>query len=322
MKHLNRIAVGALLAGSLSLVACGGGDDVDGTPDAGGNNNNVTTGTYNHYVTNSVKVGATASEADSYGFALDDKPPTRDNQIGKTLANFASQLMIDAEIDEALKLGQFVILHSVRADALDADPSVSWQVFIGEPKTSPVFDGTGTFTVNATAPTGKLIGSITGGKYTATPGTVSLALSLSSDQAPLQVTLNGARIEANITATGCTNGKIGGAVKVADLENNIIPFLAMQLDAQVGKDTGCRDDLNMCETTTRLLLGIFDTDQNRIITVAEVKANDAVKGVLAPDVDVLKADGTLGTDGTPDSVSIGLGFGCAKGVFTAPGEGT
>jgi hypothetical protein len=320
--HLPRFARGAMVAGSLFMFACGGGDDNE-TPDGGTTTEPSYTGTYNHYVTNSFKVGMNASEARSYGFALDNEPPMLDNQIGATLANFGAQLMLDAEIAVALSMGEFIILHSVRADDLTSDSSVSWQVFLGEPKMNPVFDGSGEFTVQASSPTtARLGGSISGGKFTTNPAyarELQLDLSLAAGQAPLRVTLQSPRIEATINATTCS-GKLGGAIKVADLDTNIIPFLANQMNAYVAP---CREGNTAgCTSNHNIVLGLFDTNNDKTITAAEVKDNDIVKGILAPDVDVLKADGTPGTDGMKESVSIGMGFGCVKASFTAPGEGS
>ncbi len=315
----SRLAYGALIAGALSLSACGGDDDGgNGTPDAAPNNTTFT-GTYHHYVTNSVKFGASVSEANSFGFDLDGKSPTSDNLIGRTIATFAGQFDIDTAIAEALTEGEFIILHSVRADALAADPSVSWQVYLGDPKPSPDFTGNGTFTVAADSPTAaKLSGAIAGGSYTAQPGTLTLEISITPDGEPLRVELHAARIQATITDTTCS-GKIGGAIKHADLDQSIIPFLADQFDARIMADEGCHGapNTNNCDETSKILLTVFDINpKNQIITAAEVKESAAVS-VLSPDVDLLPEQGP---SNAAESVSIGLGFTCVKATFTASGE--
>jgi hypothetical protein len=47
-------------------------------------------------------------------------------------------------------------------------------------------------------------------------------------------------------------------------------------------------------------------------------SNNLIKNVFAPDLDLFKANGHRGTDGTADSLSIGLGFEAVSAVFTQP----
>jgi hypothetical protein len=302
-----------------SLAACGGDDGGgDTTPDAGGSAN---TGTYYHYATSQLKVGTSANEANSFAFDLDGVAG-KDNSLGGVLAGLNSQLMIDMAIQAALTDGDFVILHSLRADDLTTDSTASWQIFLGDPQAAPKYDGTGTFTVASNSPTtAKLSGAIAAGKYLGGPGSVTLSLSLIPGEAPLQIQINAARIEANVSATGCTSGRIGGAIKADTLSTQVVPLLASQLDARIAADAGCREDINMCEASNKLILDFFDTSpKDRMITRTELEANPLVMAILMADVDVLNAAGQAGTDGTKESVSIALGFTCVKGTYTAPGE--
>ena len=82
MKHLSLFVRSALCVAALglgvSIVSCGGDDtggttpDANtGTPDGGGTANS---GTYNHYATNTLKIGSSPGEATALAFNIDGKP--------------------------------------------------------------------------------------------------------------------------------------------------------------------------------------------------------------------------------------------------------
>src|SRR5450432_534420 len=133
MRH-SLLAVAAMASASLGLVACGGGSSSSEADAA----IMVSTGTYYHFVTDSVTVGATTTEADSFAFDLDgDKKP--DNTLGDILAILKTQgLDVQTSITSALTAGQFVILYSIRADDLAKDSTVSWRVLLGPNTPNPV----------------------------------------------------------------------------------------------------------------------------------------------------------------------------------------
>jgi hypothetical protein len=322
MKQLNRFAC-ALALGAMAAftVACGGDeeDPIGGTPDAGGG----LTGSFTHHVNTELKFGTSGAEAMGLAFAdLDGKGATKDNFLGTFLANLNGQLMIDMALKSAVDDGTIVILHSIRADDLANDPTAQWQVWLGKPQAMPKFDGTGMFEVAANAPTdAKIAGSITGGKFSGKASKVTLEISLVSGTQPLRINLNAPHIEANVTANGCTNGRLAGAIALTELNDVIIPALAMQFDGRLGADSGCRTDINMCEQGNKLLRTLFDTNPNDgMITVNELRTNATIQLLLQPDVDVLLANGNAGQDNMLESLSATLGFSCAKGTYTAPGE--
>src|SRR5687768_12433350 len=73
---------------SLALVACGGGGDDDGDDDAPV----VLTGSYHHYVNDTVAVPDNSTEASMYGLNLDADPQNKpDNALGNILATLAAQ---------------------------------------------------------------------------------------------------------------------------------------------------------------------------------------------------------------------------------------
>jgi hypothetical protein len=67
----------------------------------------------------------------------------------------------------------------------------------------------------------------------------------------------GARIESQITATGC-DGKLGGAITKTDLDTIVIPTIADQLNQTIADDPGCQMMPPMCTGTAETVLGLFD----------------------------------------------------------------
>jgi hypothetical protein len=335
MKHLSLFVRSALCVAALglgvSIVSCGGDDtggttpDANtGTPDGGGTANS---GTYNHYATNTLKIGSSPGEATALAFNIDGKPGN-DNSLGTFIAGLNANLMADAAIAAALTSGQFVILHSVRADDLVNDPTVSWKVLLGAPQANPKFDGTGTFTVAPNAPNDAIVnGSIVAGKFTGGPASVTIEIAFIEGADPIRVKLNAVRMEANVTATGCTNGRLGGAVEADVLLDDVAPVLATELSARIAADADCYkpsapSDVSGCESSNATIRGLLDVNpKDGVISVAEISGEGSVVAVLfTPDVDILNAAGQPGTDGVAESVSLAVGFTCVKGTFTVTGE--
>jgi hypothetical protein len=287
-------------------------------PDAGGG---VTSGDHHHYVTSSLRLGANATEADRYAFDLDGDGE-KDNKIGGLLSLLGSFLDADRRLDEAVKGGQIVLLHSVRADSLVSDETVSWRVLVGTPRPSPdLTSGAGQFTVASSSPQNAILsGKLVGGVFEGGPATVTVELALIENQPPIRVRLVATRAAARVGTAGCTEGRMGGAITAAEIDSNLIPALALGLDGIVAADDGCRESYASCDATTRSILGAFDGNGDRVITANEVRASFVAQLLFSPDVDLLDASGQPGKDGTAESVSLALGFTCTRAVFTAPGE--
>jgi hypothetical protein len=275
--------------------------------------------TNHHFVTSSLRIGSTTTEAASYAFDLDngDGP---DNALGFALAGLSSQLDIDAALAGALQSGSQVILHSVRAEDLSAAPLSQWRVYRGQPQASPdLSSGNGSFTVASNARLDSvLVGSIAGGTYTGF-GVLVVELTLGPGTPPFAIQLVSARLEARIDAGSCS-GRIGGAVTAEYLDAEVLPAVAVALDAQIAADGSCRQDYEACSSSSRTILTFFDADGDRVITAGEVRSNILVRVLLTPDVDVLDATGDHGQDGVRESVSLAFGFDCVRATFSAPWE--
>jgi hypothetical protein len=346
VKSTSTIAMLALA--SLPLIACGGGDD-DGpaTADAG----NMPMGTYNHFVNDTITVPQNSAQTTSLGLDIDgDSHHKPDNALGGILSALKQQNVdIQKAVTDSVTSGGLILLHSIQATSLTTATNVGWKVLLGDKKTPPpLFDGTDMFTVSATSPTdGVLVGQIAGGSFQGGPGNVTIALSLTTGD-PIRVALVGARIKANVTADGCTDGVLGGAITDMELNNSVIPGIQTLMQNSVNDDgpdgtapvacpaspatcpnamngdpTSCVDTYMKCLTgTSKTILGLFDTDHNLTITLDEIKNNTLIKALLAPDIDLFDAAGTFNprVDGKADSLSVGIGFTCAKGVYTVTGE--
>jgi hypothetical protein len=330
-SYMVRYALGAFVAASLGAWDCGGDSGGIDAGNTGGPDAPSVTGPYTHFATSGVKIGKNATEATANGFDLTADGKV-DNALGKALAGLSAEVDIDGPIGAALTAGEFVILHSLHGDTTNA-ASATWQVYLGNPFTPPakpdLTSGSGAFTI-ATADQGKAIlnGTVSSGKFTTTtPGNLTLQLSLLQGSNPIMISLKAARLEATISGNTCT-GKIGGGILAKDLNDNLVPALADQINTRIQTDKeascdktcGASKMASCCSSTNQTILTLFDTNGDFTITTDEVKTNTFVQAILTADVDILDASGNIGKDGTPESVSIGLGFTCVKGTFTAAGE--
>lgn len=215
---------------------------------------------------------------------------------------------MQTNLDQVINTGQLVSLHMLLADDLANDPSVAWTIFQGQKSTSaPNFNGSDKFTVDSTAPTNlPIIGTLTNGHFTGGPGSARVQIYLLG--VPVEVNLIGIRLEADVSATGCTNGKLGGGMTVDEFRAKLLPAIADGLNAVINSD----------QVVSPPLIKAFDSDQNGTITVQELENHPLLRIAVSPDLDLLDASGAFnpGQDGVKDSYSIGLGFTCVPAVFS------
>jgi hypothetical protein len=318
----------------------GGGGDDDDTQDVF-----PTTGAYVHFASDTINVPSTPAESTQFGLNIDgDSQGHVDNALGGLLAALSMNgLDAQASLNESIAAGKLVLLHSIRSDdaTLMADDSVGWRVYIGdkhETPAPPVFDGTDTFTVDATSQQDSfVVGSLTAGQFNGGPGTVSIQISLAGSD-PLRLDLIGARIKATVTPTGVTTGVLGGAVTNDDIQNNILPAVVPLVNSAIltndgvdgalvmcpanpcpptnvkGEAVTCDTDRGLClSASSKNVLNLLDADKDGTVTLAEIQSNSIVSSLLAPDVDMDK-------NGTKESLSVGIGFTTVAAMFTAAGE--
>jgi hypothetical protein len=244
-----------------------------------------------------------------------DSQQKLDNKFGEMLTLLTSAvpgLELQSTLDQAINTGQVISLHVVKADDPLNDPSVSWSIFVGQKtQSAPNFDGSDKFLLDSAMPTNSpIVGSLTNGHFTGGPGTSRVQMFLLGQ--PVEVDLIGVRLEADLSAKGCANGKLGGGVTVGEFRGKLLPAIADGLNQIIKTD----------KAVANTLLQAFDSDQNGTITVQELENNPLLMIAISPDLDLLDASGKFnpGQDGVKDSYSIGLGFTCVPATFTAPGD--
>ena len=344
-----------ILCGALVHWGCGGGDDDDDSPgddssaddnsgddssaddssgDDGGDTGVNPDGEDHTYVVDSVAVPENATDAENLGLDIDgDSMP--DNGLGTLIATLISVANLDLQtaITEQVDQGGIILLANLKATDLAEATGVGLYVYLGaDANPAPCenaedtvcrhhLDGTGTFGIAADSPENALIvGENAGGAFTGGPGEVTIELALADGADPLSLTLVNAKAEATVAADGLSSGKLGGAVTQDEINNNILPAVADIVAGIVAADPTCTlGPPDCCEDgTAKTVLGFLDDDGDCVVSVEELQSNSLLSTLLTPDVDLFDAAGNPGTDGTDDSLSLGIGFTAVGGGFTPP----
>jgi len=274
------------------------------------------TGIQYHFVTNELLLPTTQAQSQEFALNIDGNSQQHlENKVGDLLALLTSSvpnLQLQPTLDQAINTGQLVTLHVVKADDPLNDPSVSWSIFLGQKaQSSPKFDGSDKFVINPAAPANPpIVGLLKNGHFSGGPGTARMQMLLLGQ--PVEVNLIGLRLEADLSAKGCANGKLGGGVTVDEFRSTLLPALAAGLNQVIKTD----------KAAATPLLQALDSDHNGTITLQELENNPVFMLAISPDLDLLDASGKFnpGQDGVKDSYSIGFGFTCVPAAFTAPGD--
>jgi hypothetical protein len=272
------------------------------------------TGVQYQFVTDKLLLPATQEQTQSYALNIDNDPKnSSDNKFGDLLTlltSAAPNLELQSTLDQAVRSGQLVSLHMVQTDDFMNDANVSWSIFLGQrTPAAPAFDGLDTFTLDTKTPLNSpIIGSVTNGHFSGGPGAAQVQMLLLGQQ--VEVDLIGVRLEADFSAQGCANGKLGGGVTVDEFRGKLLPAIA----------DGLNQIIKANNTAATPLLKAFDSDKDGIITTQELEKNPLLMIAASPDLDLLDASGTFnpGQDGVKDSYSIGLGFTCVPASFITP----
>jgi len=272
------------------------------------------------YVLNRLLLPLTAADATKYALVFKGVPY---NALGNILALLASQapsMGLQDALDRSTCSGATLHLLSVEANSLTSQPKAQAQAWIGENKTcckaptnaalccaqaaAGCFNGKGEFAKSKTSPMNMLLsGSISSGKLKVGPALLKIKLSLSSF-APLELWLKHATIQGDITAGKITDGVLSGAIPQQQLNNVVIPGVAVMLN-------GVYTNPSTDAATKKMIKDLFDTNSDGKITTAEVASNPLIKTFLGGDVDVDK-------DGIKE-LSLGIGFTAVAAKIKEPG---
>jgi hypothetical protein len=250
---------------------------------------------------------------------------TVDNQLGMVLASVSSLgLSTQTTTDTAIDKGGMIVLADVHADDVTtgvatftlytgANPMPAACSGASDTTCRHHLMGTATFDVPATsAHDTPLAGTIGGGVFTTTtPGTLHLpTIALSATPTALQL------IGARVKLTMFTDGTIGpsivaGGVPATEIDQKVIPGMQAALMAVVMHDCtdlahpptcGCADG-----SSGKTILGLFDAaPKDCMVSVDELKNNQLLKSLLAPDVTI---------DGQ-QCLSLGVGIHAVHAAFT------
>lgn len=307
------------------LAACGGGDD-GGNTDA---SDVMPMGEHYKSVASEVDVPSTAAEPKKFGLDL-DADGVVDNQLGTALVTLGAALsnptVAKDAVDAAVAKGSIILLADVQTTAFDNASGAGISMKLGEnpmptPCTNPAdlttcglhLKGTGMFDVQAGGNNASLTGNIVGGTFTAGPGKVTLQIALGD--APINLDLIGARIEATgISATGITEAKVAGAVLETDFDSKVLPGIKTSvIDPQLAAAhcsatpvvAGCG-----CDAGSPGLSVINLLDKNPVdctVTIEEIKTNPTLMPLIQPDVALDATTGLpLPTGTLPNALSIGV----------------
>jgi hypothetical protein len=272
------------------------------------------TGVQYYFVTNKLLLPISQEQTQAFALNIDGDPQQQlDNKFGELLTlltSAAPTLELQSTLDQVINTGKLVTLHVVKADDALNDPSVSWSVFQGQKTQSvPSFDGADKLTLDSIAPINSpIVGSLTNGHFSGSAGATRVQMILLGQQ--VDADLIGVRLEADLSAAGCSNGKLGGGVTLDEFRNKLLPAIA----------GGFNQIIKTNNTASNTLLQIFDLDRNGTITTQELESNPILMMAVSPDLDLLDAAGKFNPnqDGVKDSYSLGLGFTCVPAAFTAP----
>lgn len=214
-----------------------------------------------------------------------DANHTLDNALGLVIAMIAEKdVDFQSASDAAFDTGQVVLRHSLRADDLQRDATITWIVY----------DGAG-------AEVGRFIGEVTAGRVVAEGENVTVPLPLFPGAPILDLPLVRARVEVDATDTTCV-GRLGGAMREADVTATLLPAWSAQLADYMAAHPEA--------AITSDAMPLYDANGDGAMTADEIRDNAFTQALFQPDLDL---DG----DGVKDATSVSLGFACEPADFVA-----
>jgi len=252
------------------------------------------------YVTSVIQIPTSPQQVNAFGRDINGDGRV-DNALGQFFAALEAQnLDFEGDTTTAIDGGQLLMLHALRTPSFKKTKKATWQVLYAKPTAAPKFDGNDKLTVDGSAPSSiRLRATILRNRVRTAAGTIPVELDLGGI---LVLHLQKGVIFATCSQTTCSNGRITGVVTKGDLDNLLIPQLAVLFSAAVAHDCpGPGPESCTNGSTGQTLQELFDANDDLVITSAELSQNSFFEALLAPDID-------LNHDGKPDAISVGFGF--------------
>jgi len=277
------------------------------------------------YVISALRLPGSAAEADDMGFDLDGDPSSKpDNQLGVILSQLFTSNIADMneEVDALIASGAILHLLELSTRSLEGRQSASLSMFVGHDTDSNPddnFSGGETFVLEPTDGE-RLPGYLNNGVLEVGPGTLSVKLALPGGQTPFLIDLVAAHATAEV-GPQAIQGRIGGAVTKADVDDRLVPFTHEAITRLI--DLYCTPKLGQdqpeCEpgSTGEFFLDLLDTNMDGTVTLGELRSHPLIESLLKPDVDLFDADGEYapGVDGVADSLSLAIGIEAVQAAF-------
>ena len=283
------------------------------------------TGKHYRYATNALLL---PNANNSYAIDVDGSGRS-ENQLQSVISAIGvAGFDVQGPVSAAVADGEAVFLLDEQSADFVASCATVTMNLARVPATPPTFAGNDNFQIDTTQNPAVLTGEIGAGQLSTalpknqTAGTVKvLGFKLPFAGGVLPLTIYGAQVQGNIAAAGIMSGQIHGAIRKADINNQIIPALATLLTNQIQKDPMGSD--------TSTLVNLFVTDPTALaacnadlakctITAAEVQNNSLIQNVLAPDIQAFNPGGQwdpIPNGANKDSLSVGLGFTAVADTF-------
>lgn len=319
---------------SITFVAACGGDpapaaDAAVRPDA---EPRIPMGDHHPYAIDSIQLPTNDSESQALGLDIDGDHEV-DNGLGTVIALLSSNGNDpNAAVTYQIDHGEIIHLADLQATALDDATQVGLFVWQGgnpqPPACIDTFDtvcrrhlsGTGSFDVTSDDPGSAMIfGELAGGHYSGTSGVIYLEVPLLVGDTPLRLKVIGAHAEVDVSDTGMMSGRLGGAVPDTYMQDEVLPQIAATMATVIDRDCfGTSPNFCGDGTDGETVVNLFDLNSDCDVTLQELYDSSLLDIVLAPDVDLLDEEGLDGTDGTDDSLSLGLGFSAVRAIYDTP----
>lgn len=266
------------------------------------------------YVTSAMVIPSTNTEARSIGRDMDHDGEA-DNQLGQVFAALATQGMdFQGAQTASITAGDLLMLHSLRTPSFRKAKRATWQVLYAEPTATPDFSGSGSFTVSDDPPSPKLRAKVKKGHVTTSVGNIPVELATGGGIITLELT--NAKVAAKCSKSGCSGGRITGALTTDELETSLAPQFGVQFTAIVTRDCPGPDKTSCAaDSSGKTLQSLFDSNDDLTISAEEILTSPLFQALFTPDLDLEKANGQPGQDGVADALSAGFGFTAVKGRF-------